>query len=83
MNQKMALKIANLAQAINQLYARKQQWAQKQISGNQSYFYPCMLDQSMVAITFNSMAIGVGKQFISKVVLHGGSMAKYSAHNLL
>jgi hypothetical protein len=42
-----------------------------------------MLDQSMVAITFNSMAIGVGKQFISKVVLHGGSMAKYSAHSLL
>jgi hypothetical protein len=35
----------------------------------------------MVAITFNSMAIGVGKQLISKVVLHGGLLPKYSAHS--
>jgi len=38
---------------------------------------------SMVAITFNSMAIGVGRQLISSVVRHGGFSPKYSAQRLL
>ncbi len=36
-----------------------------------------------VAITFSSIAIGVGRQLISKVVLHGGSFSKYSFHKWL
>jgi hypothetical protein len=37
----------------------------------------------MVANTFNSIAIGVGKQLISMVVRQGGFSAKYSAQSLL
>jgi hypothetical protein len=37
----------------------------------------------MVAMHFNSMAIGDGKAFISTVVLHGFASLKYSAYNLL
>ncbi len=31
----------------------------------------------------SSIAIGVGRQLISNVVLQGGLLAKYSAHNRL
>lgn len=37
----------------------------------------------MVAITFNSIAIGVGRQFTSIVVRQGGLFLKYSAQSLL
>src|ERR1041385_6724870 len=37
----------------------------------------------MVAITFNSIAMGVGRQLISSVVRQGGFSLKYSAHSLL
>jgi len=43
----------------------------------------CTYSLPTVAITFNSIAIGVGKQFISNVVLHGGLSPKYSAHKRL
>ena len=41
------------------------------------------LGHQMVATTFNSIAIGVGRQLISKVVRQGGSFSKYSFHSRL
>jgi hypothetical protein len=40
-------------------------------------------DYSIVAMHFNSIAIGEGKALISTVVLQGCASLKYSAYNLL
>ena len=44
---------------------------------------PSVVRSHTVAITFSSMAIGVGRQLISNVVRHGGSFSKYSFHSRL
>jgi hypothetical protein len=49
---------------------------------NQNNF-DLFFDQSIVAITFNSIAIGVGRAFTSTVVRAGRLSEKYSAYTLL